>query len=107
MIHYSCDLCGAPLEGPDQRFVVKIEVYAAADERAGAGAAQELDDLDESLEQLTSSLSHADDEDDDDELPREADYRGFRFDLCRRCQRRYMTDPLFRAAKRRMGFSEN
>ncbi|MDD4890889.1 MAG: hypothetical protein PHU85_13290 [Phycisphaerae bacterium] len=105
MIHYSCDLCGAPLEGSEHRFVVKIDVYAAADEREATGQADDLDDVDGSLEEITSSLSHADD--DDEEPADEAEFRGFRFDLCRRCQRRYLNDPLFRAAKKRMGFSEN
>jgi len=102
MIHYSCDLCGAPLEGATQRYVVKIEVYAAADEREDLADQDDLDDLDGSLEHLTESLSHADPDEIDD-----ANYRGFRFDLCHRCQRRYLNDPLFRAAKKRMGFSEN
>jgi hypothetical protein len=100
MIHYSCDLCGAPLDGAGQRYIVKIEVYAAAD---GEDIAHDnLEDLDESLEQLTESLSQADPDEVED-----ANYRGFRFDLCPRCQRRYMSDPMFRAAKKRMGFSEN
>lgn len=102
MIHYSCDLCGAPLDNAEQRYVVKIEVYAAADDQLAPCAPGELDDMDDSLEQLTESLSHAP----SDELD-EANYRGFRFDLCPRCQRRYLTDPLFRAAKKRMGYSEN
>lgn len=102
MIHYSCDLCGAPLDSTEQRFVVKIEVYAAADENSGATDEDDLDDLDNSLEQLTESLSQP-----GPEAVDEASYRGFRFDLCPRCQRRYLTDPLFRAAKKRLGFSEN
>lgn len=105
MIHYSCDLCGAPLEGLDQRYVVKIEVYAAADEPVHA-APEDLEALDDELEDITESLSHA-----NPEPPVQPavgnSYRGFRFDLCPRCQRRYQTDPLFRAAKKRMGFSEN
>jgi len=101
MIHYSCDLCGAPLDGQDQRYVVKIEVYASADE-ASVNADHDLDDLDNSLEQLTESLSQA-----DPDAVEDANYRGFRFDLCARCQRRYLSDPLFRAAKKRLGYSEN
>ena len=101
MIHYTCDLCGARLDGLDQRFVVKIEVYAAAEERAHAHV-DELDEGDDDLEELTEQLAHSD-------PPRadEANYQGLRFDLCPRCQRRYLSDPLFRAAKKRMDFSEN
>ncbi len=101
MIHYSCDLCGARLDGDHQRYVVKIEVYAAADE-GEIGGPDDLNELDDQIEQLTDSLSHADPDQVDDST-----YRGFRFDLCPRCQRRYLTDPMFAAAKKRMGFSEN
>jgi len=101
MIHYSCDLCGARLDGSAQRYVVKIEVYAAADDQELSGP-DDLDELDDQLEQLTESLADADPDQVED-----ANYRGFRFDLCPRCQRRYLSDPLFRAAKKRMGFSPN
>lgn len=101
MIHYSCDLCGARLEGVDQRYVVKIEVYAAADDNEVVPV-DDYDDLDDELASLTDALSDADPDEVED-----ATYRGFRFDLCRRCHRRYLNDPLFRAAKKRMGFSEN
>jgi hypothetical protein len=101
MIHYSCDLCGARLDGDDQRYVVKIEVYAAADD-AEIGGPDDLEGIDQQIEQLTDSLNEADASQIDD-----ANYRGFRYDLCPRCQRRYLNDPLFSAAKKRMGFSEN
>ncbi|MCG3181929.1 MAG: hypothetical protein BIFFINMI_04375 [Phycisphaerae bacterium] len=101
MIHYTCDLCGARLDGEDQRFVVKIEVYASADEQSPSFP-DDPDQLDYEIEQLTESLADADADEVED-----ATYRGFRFDLCRRCHNRYLSDPLFRAAKKRMGFSEN
>ncbi len=99
MIHYSCDLCGSRLEDNDQRYVVKIEVYAAADENE---ALSSDDDYDFDLDSLSDHLADADADEMED-----ATYRGFRFDLCRRCHRRYLNDPLFRAVKKRMGFSEN
>jgi hypothetical protein len=101
MIHYSCDLCGARIEPGDPRFVVKTEVYAAADEQC-LSFPDDPDQLEQEFEELTEALADA-----DPDFIEDATYRGFRFDLCPRCHKRYLNDPLFRAVKKRIDFSDN
>ncbi|MGR3304013.1 MAG: hypothetical protein ACUZ8I_16135 [Candidatus Scalindua sp.] len=105
MIHYNCDMCGKTLVlEEDDRYVVKIEIYAACD-------SMEVDD-DEDL------IDDFDEDDDDDEEGEEADnlepeeidgveYKTFRYDLCSKCHSRYMQDPLSINSIRRGRFSEN
>ena len=98
MIHYSCDLCHRKIEpAHDQRYVVKIEVFAALDPLQEG---EEEDDRDhllevhEALEQLTL--------DESSEL-----YRELRFDLCPECCRKYAKNPLGREPAKQFNFSEN
>ena len=104
MIHYNCDMCGKSLvPEEDDRYVVKIEIYAACD-------SMEVDDD----EDLIDDLEEDDDDDDDDEVdnldPEEIDgveYKTFRYDLCSKCHSRYLQDPLSINSIRRGRFSEN
>ncbi len=103
MIHYNCDMCGKSLvPEEDDRYVVKIEIYAACD-------SMEVDD-----EDLINDLEEEEDDDDDDEVdnldPDEIDsieYKTFRYDLCSKCHSRYLQDPLSIKSIRRGRFSEN
>ncbi len=105
MIHYNCDMCGKSLvpEEEEDRYVVKIEIYAACD-------SMEVDDDDEDL---INDLEEEDDDDDDevDNLdPDEIDsieYKTFRYDLCSKCHSRFLQDPLSIKSIRRGRFSEN
>jgi len=99
MIKYVCDMCGKPLlEDEEVRYVVKIEVYAAYE---SADAPEDYDDMDAVEEML-------DDADDADGQPAEdGSFSTFRYDLCPECHKRYLQDPLFKKANRRIGFSDN
>lgn len=104
MIHYNCDMCGKSLvPEEDDRYVVKIEIYAACD-------SMEVDDD----EGLIDDFEEEDEEDDEEEVdnidPEEVDgveYKTFRYDLCSKCHSRYMQDPLSINSIRRGRFSEN
>ena len=88
VIHYECDKCGAAMTANDaQRFIVRIEVYAAAghvdltgDEKGG-----DERELDAVLKQLAAA--------DPDEVEDQT-YRSFRFDVCDACRRRLLSHPL-------------
>ena len=103
MIHYNCDMCGKSLvPEEDDRYVVKIEIYAACD-------SMEVDDDDDLINDFEE-----DDDDNDDEVdnldPDEIDsveYKTFRYDLCSKCHSRFLQDPLSIKSIRRGRFSEN
>jgi hypothetical protein len=102
MRHFSCDLCSKDLTPPAARYVVKLEAFAAADP-----AELTEEDLDEDHVAATAQLlSEMEDADGDgpEELP--ASHKS-RFDLCARCYRRYLKDPLGREAASRLDFSPN
>ena len=104
MIHYNCDMCGKSLvPEEDDRYVVKIEIYAACD-------SMEVDDD----EGLIDDFEEEDEEEDEEEVdnidPEEmngVEYKTFRYDLCSKCHSRYMQDPLSINSIRRGRFSEN
>lgn len=98
MIHFTCDGCGRSIH-PDEetRYVVRLEVYAAADDGVAAG----LDDADH-LDEIEDLLERIDDlEQDEEQL-----YRQVRYDLCPACRERFLNNPFGRGVAR-MGFSEN
>lgn len=103
MINYNCDMCGKSLvPEEDDRYVVKIEIYAACD-------SMDVDDEEELINDLEEE-----DEDDDDEIdsldPDEIEsieYKTFRYDLCSKCHSMYLQDPLSIKSIRRGRFSEN
>ena len=106
MIRYSCDMCGRSLlPEEDDRYVVKIEVYAACDSI----------DADGEEEEFINDFEEDDDDDDgDDEMdsldPDEIEsieYKTFRYDLCCKCHSKYLQDPLSIKSIRRGRFSEN
>ncbi|PYK58940.1 MAG: hypothetical protein DME21_14560 [Verrucomicrobia bacterium] len=94
MITHICDRCGRPIEEGQLRYIAKIEVFAAADpleitlEDLLRNTRSEMDALLEQCEKLT-----------EEELMRDV-YVKFNFDLCRACQKAYVTDPLSPASTR-------
>ncbi len=106
MIHYNCDMCGKSLvPEEDDRYVVKIEIYATCD-------SMEVDDDEDLIDDL-------EEEDDEEEVEEEevdnldpeeiegVEYKTFRYDLCSKCHSRYLQDPLSINSIRRGRFSEN
>ena len=101
MVHITCDLCGKELRASDDQYVVKIEVFAAQDPTELTEA-----DLDEDhMEAISQMLSDMGDLADPDEL--EPPSRQFRYDLCPRCRKRYLRDPLNKELAQKFDFSEN
>jgi hypothetical protein len=100
MVHFTCDLCGKELEDGDDRFVVKIEVFAASEPAPITEADLDEDNLEAVAEQLQES-------EDDDGGPPEPATRHFRFDLCHACRKRYERAPLAKDAAQKFDFSEN
>jgi hypothetical protein len=103
MMHVTCDLCGKELRpGGDHRYVVKIEVYAAHDPYEITE--EDLDD--DHMEALSQILRDKEEglPTSDGEAPA---YKNLRYDLCPGCQKKFLKDPLNRAADQRFDFSEN
>ena len=94
MITHICDRCGRPLEQGQLRYIARIEVLAAADpleitlEDLLRDSRREMDALLEQCKHLT-----------EEQLMRDV-YVKFEFDLCRSCQKSYVTDPLSVAISR-------
>ena len=88
MIRYECDKCGRHMGANDmQRFIVKLEVYAAAghvelDPEAVADPQAELT-------AVLDELAVADPDEVEDQT-----YRAFRFDVCDTCRRKLLAKPL-------------
>ena len=89
MIRYRCDKCGCTMTANDpRRFILKMEVYAAAapiefnESDAGRDHTAEI-------RRLVEQLSNADPDEIEDQT-----YRSLRFDLCRECQRGFLQRPL-------------
>lgn len=98
-------MCGRALvPEEDDRYVVKIEVYAACDSI----------DADCEDEEFINDVEEDDDDESDEEIdnldPDEIEsieYKTFRYDLCCKCHSRYLLDPLSINSIRRGRFSEN
>ncbi len=88
MIRYECDKCGRNMRPNDaQRFIVKMEIFAAAghldlDTEAVAHDASALANVIESLKKANP-----------DEVEDQT-YRAFRFDVCDACRRILLDRPL-------------
>ena len=84
-----CDACGATLLiGEDVRYVLEIEGFAAYDPMEITR--QDLErDLEAEMKSLLDSMSGLSAEEAQDQV-----HRAFRFDLCPRCWKRYIRDPL-------------
>ena len=99
MLHFTCDLCGQPLD--DRRYVARLEVFPAFDpeeiEEDDLNA-DHLQAVSEMIEEMETTGSHHDDD---------CGSKEFRFDLCPACHRRFVLDPLGRDRMRRLNFSEN
>jgi hypothetical protein len=101
MLHVTCDCCGKQLRAGEDRYVLKIEVYAAHDPAELTEA-----DLDEDhLEAVSELLRQM--EENDEPAALEPASRNLRYDLCMECRTRYLRDPLSKEAAQKFDFSEN
>ena len=102
MVHFTCDLCGKDLTTcSDGRFVVKIEAYPGFDPTE-----IREDDLTDDPMEAVSQILQRDEGLSSDELSATM-HKGFRFDLCPACHRKFVNDPLGKEAIRSFDFSKN
>lgn len=95
MVHFTCDMCGLPIDG--DRFIVRMEVIPTFDQDEVTEEMLDVDHLHAIAEQLSSSAHHA-----------TPDARKtFRYDVCENCLSRIERDPLGRQKRPRVRFSEN
>ena len=103
MIHYNCDMCGKSLVPEEEdRYVVKIEIYAACDSMEADDDEDLIDDFEEEDDEEEEEVDNLDPEEMDG-----VEYKTFRYDLCSKCHSRYLQDPLSINSIRRGRFSEN
>ncbi len=89
MRNYTCDICRCGLPYGRLRYVAKIDVYAAYDTLEIRREDLERD-TDYELRELFAKMKDVDPE----QLLREV-YANFKFDLCHKCHKEYIRDPLF------------
>ncbi|HEV3084465.1 MAG TPA: hypothetical protein VG099_15070 [Gemmataceae bacterium] len=104
MLHVTCDLCGKELcPGQDQRFVVKVEVFAAHD----PAKITEADLDDDHMEAVSQLLREMEDNAQEDPDLAEPAYKNFRYDLCPDCHKKFVRDPLSKESAQKFHFSKN
>jgi hypothetical protein len=102
MVHFTCDLCGKELTTADERrYVVKIEAYPGFDPTE----IKEVD-LDDDPMEAVAQILQRDEALVSEDLATQL-HKGFRFDLCPSCHRKFVNDPLGKEAIRSFDFSKN
>ena len=100
MLNFTCDHCGRELRpGEEQRYVVKIEAYAAED----PCAITEADLEEDHMEAVSALLSEIEDVGADIDEP----HKQIRYDLCHECHKRFIHDPLGKDNSQKLFFSKN
>ena len=103
MLHFSCDICGKDLAIDSRnRFVVKLEAYAAQDPTELTDEDTDADQVEEMARLLTEQ-----EETGDDSLEPMPVCKKLRYDLCSHCYRKFTADPLGRENVRKFNFSAN
>lgn len=102
MIHYTCDRCKAELDPADHsRYVVQVEVHCVGDQPSVPVPEADIDSLTE-LHQLLEGVEG-------EALISEEDlptHRG-RYDLCPRCYKQFLRNPLGHDSNFALHFSNN
>ncbi len=89
MIRYRCDGCGLDLaHDGSNRYIVKIEAFAAAGKLEFTGEDVERDHTKE-IRKLIAELEKRSPDEIEDQV-----YRSFTYDLCPRCHRQFLAAPL-------------
>jgi NMD protein affecting ribosome stability and mRNA decay len=88
-ITHFCDRCGKPIYKGEARYVVNMKVYAAADQPFEISSEDLFINHLAEIERLIEEASSMTEE----ELMQDV-YVEYKFDLCRRCQRKLLYHPL-------------
>jgi hypothetical protein len=88
MITYTCDGCGAKLDKTDLRYTVKIEAHAAYDEME-VGLTELVRDHRQEMIELIEQMRHKPTREIEESI-----YKHAHLDLCPRCYRAFVRDPL-------------
>jgi hypothetical protein len=83
MLHYYCDCCGAEINHPSERYVVKIKMYAAP-ELPDFTEEDFMRDHQAEMERLVKEMEERDAAELSDEV-----YVEYEFDLCIPCRKIY------------------
>ena len=101
MIHHSCDRCKQLIDNEtDMRYVVRIEIQASVD-----GLDCEIEDDRDHLLEIEDILDRLE-ADESDDVSEEV-YQRQKYDLCSKCFREFIKNPLKCEPKVQLGFSEN
>lgn len=102
MIHYSCDRCRRMIDPAQEvRYSVKIDIQMVVE----AIETEEADDDRDHLAEVHQMLESLDLDDPDFDL--EDEQQKLTYDLCPRCYRKYVRDPLGVDSTLHVGFSHN
>ena len=104
MRHFSCDLCGRDLTTTEGRFVLRLEIRAAA-ARVHEATTNRDDDAMETMADLLNEMESA--SAGDLALPDDHRTQTMEYDLCPACRTRFAADPLGRDHVRKLRFSPN
>jgi hypothetical protein len=88
MVTIICDRCGQPMDKGPLRYIAKIQVFAAYDPLEIS-----FDDLTKDTRAEIQKLLRQMDGKSEEELTKEV-FATFEFDLCPKCQREYVKEPL-------------
>ena len=88
MISHICDRCGRAIIKGEVRYIAKVQVFAAGDVLE-ISADDLLEDPTAKIERLLEQCAGLSEE----ELMRDV-FVEMQFDLCRRCQRAYLANPM-------------
>ena len=88
MKYYSCDMCGARIETSELRYVLKMNIFAAYDTMK-----LELSDLEKDYSDEIQNLIEKMKEMSPKELEEDV-FKELKFDLCRKCQQKFLKSPL-------------
>lgn len=102
MVHFTCDLCGTDLSTTGApRYEVRIVAYPVH----SSDRIRDEDLAEDNLEAVSQLLQRIEEQGGDHEDLAAA--KGFRYDLCPECFKRYRKNPLNREKKLVLEFSEN
>lgn len=100
MIHYTCDLCKRQMDPKeDLRYVIKIEIAAAFDPAVDDAEEDDRDHLEE-IQDLLEDLRNSPSSDIGEDV-----YQELRFDLCPKCRKQYIKNPLGRQPAKVLDYS--